>query len=183
MGSGRTFRLDPMDLPARYSAGIGTGARRVEAVIVLDRQEAILKRPSPSGAPVTVRLPIKAFEGVAVRIVPIGQDGDIEVTVELMHRDPSFSLPLIVADDPADVAADWQAWGRVLGLPLLLVAPDGTVEQPVDQIGAIRRLPSRPRRRHSFFANRRPRFLTRRKTGLKAGEIEILSGHEIIARD
>src|SRR5690606_5667020 len=98
-------------------AAIGTGARRVEAVIVLDRQEAILKRPSLAGTPATFRLPIKNFEGVAVRIVPIGHDGDIEVTVELMHRDPALSLPLIVADDPADVAADWQAWGRVLGLP------------------------------------------------------------------
>jgi hypothetical protein len=172
-----------MDLPARYSAGIGTGTRRVDAVIVLDRQEAILKRPSPSGAPATFRLPIKSFEGVAVRIAPVGNDGDIEVTVELRHRDPALSLPLIVADDPSDVAADWQSWGRVLGLPLLLVLPDGTVEKPVDHMGAIRKLPSRPRRRHSFFADRRPRFLARRKTGLKRGEIEIIARHEIIARD
>jgi hypothetical protein len=171
-----------MDLPVRYSAGIGTGARRVAAVIVLDRQEAILKRLSPSGAPATFCLPIKSFDGVAVRIVPAGNDGDIEVTVELLHRDPALCVPLIVADDPGDVAADWQSWGRVLGLPLLLVLPDGSIEKPVDHIGAIRKLPSRPRRRHSFFASRRPRFLTRRKTGLKRGEIEILDAREIIAR-
>lgn len=183
MGMGRTFRLDPMELPVRYTTGIGRGARRVEAVIVLDRQEVVLKRPSPAGAPTTIRLPIKAFKGVAVRIAPVGQEGDIEVTVELMHSDPALCLPLIVADDAEDVAADWQSWGRVFGLPLLLVTPDGMVEQPVDQIGALRKLPSRPRRRHSFFANRRPRFLTRRKTGLKRGEIEIIDGREIIARD
>jgi hypothetical protein len=182
MGMGRTFRLDPMDLPVRYSAGIGTGARRVAGVIVLDRQEVILKRPSPSGAAATFRLPIKSFDGVAVRIVPVGNDGDIEVTVELLHRDPALCVPLIVADDPGDVAADWQTWSRVLGLPLLIILPDGSIEKPVDHIGAIRKLPSRPRRRHSFFANRRPRFLTRRKTGLKRGEIEILDAREIIAR-
>jgi hypothetical protein len=182
MGVGRGFRLDPMDLPARYSAAIGTGGRRVDAVIVLDRQEVIIKRPSPAGASATFRMPTKSFDGVAVRIVPIGDDGDLEVTVELMHRDPGLSIPLIIADDPGDVAADWQTWGRVLGLPLLLVLPDGSIEKPVDHIGAIRKLPTRPRRRHSFFANRRPRFLTRRKTGLKRGEIEILDAREIIAR-
>jgi hypothetical protein len=100
-----------------------------------------------------------------------------------MHRDPALSIPLIIADDPADVGADWQSWSRILGLPLLLVLPDGSIEKPVDHIGAMRKLPTRPRRRHSFFAGRRPRFLTRRKTGLKRGEIEILDGREIIARD
>jgi hypothetical protein len=99
-----------------------------------------------------------------------------------MHRDPALSLPLMIADDPADVAADWQAWGRTLGLPLLVVGQDGTVASPVEQIGAVIQQPPKPRRRHSFFADRRPRFLTRRKTG-RPGALEILTAREIIARD
>jgi hypothetical protein len=43
-------------------------------------------------------------------------------------------------------------------------------------------MPPQPRRRHSFFADRRPRFLVRRKNG-RPGRLERLSAHEIIARD
>ena len=182
VGPVRCFRIDPATLPVRYSAPIGKGARRVEAVIVLDREQAIVRRPSLGGVPLTFRLPVKTFEGVAVAMTPIGEDGDIEVMVELRHRDPALSVPLAVAEDPGEISADWQAWGRTLGLPLLIVGLDGTVEKPVDRIGPLLRHEPKPRRRHSFFAGRRPRFLTRRKTGLQ-GSIEILSAREIIARD
>src|SRR5262249_53004771 len=97
MGVGRTFRLDPMDLPARYSAAIATGRARIDAVSVPDREEVIIKRPSPAGAQATFRMPTKSFDGVAVRITPIGDDGELEVRVELMHRDPALSIPLVIA--------------------------------------------------------------------------------------
>jgi hypothetical protein len=183
-GSSRAFRLDPFTLPVRYSAtlGGGAGARRAEATIFLDRDEAIVKRTSPAGVALTYRVPVKTFDGVAVRMTPVGQAGDIEVTVELMHRDPALSLPLMIADDPADVAADWQAWGRTLGMPLLVVGQDGTVAAPVEQIGAVTLQPAKQRRRHSFFAGRRPRFLTRRKPG-RSVAIEILHAREITAWD
>jgi hypothetical protein len=109
-----------------------------------------------------------------------GQSGGLIVVVELMHRDPALSLPLVVADEPEDVAADWQAWGRALNLPLLVVTEDGTVKAPVDRIGALVVYESKPRRRYSFFADRRPRFLVRRKPG-RAGPMERVTGREIIA--
>jgi hypothetical protein len=181
-GSSRAFRLDPFTLPVRYSATLGSGARRAEATILLDHDEVIVRRVSPAGAPLTFRMSVRTFDGVAVRMTPVGHNGDIEVTVELMHRDPALNLPLMIADDPADVAADWQAWGRTLGLPLLVIGQDGTVAAPVAQIGCVTLQPPKPRRRHSFFADRRPRFLTRRKPG-RPGVPEILAGREITARD
>jgi hypothetical protein len=183
-GSSRAFRLDPLTQPVRYSATLGGGAdaRRTEATIFLDRDEAIVKRLSSTGVTLTYRVPVKTFDGVAVRMTPVGQTGDIEVTVELKHRDPALSLPLMIADDPADVAADWQAWGRTLGVPLLVVGQDGTVAAPVEQIGAVTLQPAKPRRRHSFFADRRPRFLTRRKPG-RSVTIEVLHAREITAWD
>jgi len=165
----------------RYVATLGRGVQAVEATIVLDGEQAIVRRPSKVGAPMTFRLPIESFDGVAVRMAPIDNEGNIEVVVEMMHRDPGLCLPLIVADDPEDVAADWQAWGRALNLPLLVIGQDGTISEPIDRIGGISFEPTKPRRRHSFFAGRRPRFLTRRKTG-RPGKIEILAGREIIAR-
>lgn len=182
VGSGRSFRLDPRNLPVRYSTTLGSTATRAKATIILDHEQAIVQQLSPMGTPLTVRIPYKIFEGVAVRMKPIGQSGDIEVFVELMHRDPALSLPLMIAKDPAEVAADWHAWGQILGLPLLLVEQDGTIVMPADRTNPTILQAPKPRRRHSFFAKRRPRFLTRRKTG-RADKLEFLDGHEIIARN
>lgn len=174
-GSSRTFRLDPFTLPVRFRASIGT----VEASIVLDRDRAVVRRSTRAGRSVTLAVPISAYDGVAVRMVPFGHDGELRVVVELRHRDPALTIPLVVADAPEDVAADWQAWGRALNLPLLLIEQDGTVSAPVERLGAVSVARPRPRRRHSFFAGRRPRFLTRRKPG-RGGAMERVAGREII---
>lgn len=181
-GSSRWFRLDPTALPLRYIGRFDEGGRRREATVYLDCGQAIIRCHASIGAPLTVRLPVSAFEGVAVRMAPVGDAGEIEVMVELRHRDPALCLPLLVVDDPAEVADDWKAWGEILGLPLLLVDQEGSVIVVDGQSSTLATLPPRPRRRHSFFAERRPRFLTRRKRGLP-GKPQRLSGHEIIARD
>src|SRR5882724_11739954 len=160
-GSGRAYRLDPFTLPVRFSAAFDGGAHE----FVLDRERAVLKRPLRSGPPVTVAIPVTAYDGVAVRMEPRDHAGGIRVIVELMHRDPALSLTLIVANEPEDVAADWQAWGRALNLPLLVVTEDGTVKAPLARFGALVVSETTPRRRYSFFADRRPRFLARRKPG------------------
>jgi Family of unknown function (DUF6101) len=177
-GSSRTFRLDPNILPVRFSAPFGGAA---QAVILLDRERAVVRGTTRAGVPITLDLPVANFDGVAVRMVQQGDAGAIRVFVELRHRDPGLTLPLIVADEPEEVAADWQAWGRTLNLPLLVVGQDGSVMQPVQRIGSLTVAAAKPRRRHSFFAGRRPRFLTRRKVG-HISTVEVLFGREIIAR-
>lgn len=179
-GSRQHLRLDPFALPVRYSVPLAGGAPGAAAVH-LDRERTIVRRVLPGGTPLTVTLPLSAYRGVAVRMEP-ADEGDILVIVELSHRDPALSLPLVIADDPADVAADWQAWSRALGLPLLLVEADGSVTQPVERMGKVEIAMARPRRRHSFFAGRRPRFLVRRKAG-RPGPQETIRGEEIIARE
>ena len=175
-GSSRTFRLDPFTLPVRFRAPIGAA----EAAIVLDRDRAVVRRSTRTGRSVTFAVPVSAYDGVAVRMVPVGEDGELRVIVELRHRDAALTLPLVVAGAPEDVAADWQAWGRALNLPLLLIEQDGTVSRPVERLGAVAVARPRPRRRHSFFAGRRPRFLTRRKPG-RGEPTERVAGREIIA--
>jgi hypothetical protein len=171
-GSGRAYRLDPFALPARSG---GPGAFTIE------RDRVVLVRQGRGGQPaVTVSIPVKSYAGVAVRMAATDAAGGIEVVVELLHRDPQLTLPLIVAGEPEDVAADWQAWGRALNLPLLVVEQDGTVRAPLDRVGALVVGEAKPRRRHSFFAGRRPRFLARRKPG-RPGVPEVLAGREIIA--
>ena len=102
--------------------------------------------------------------------------------VELLHADASLTLTLAVTDDPYDIYADWQAWAKALGLPLLVVGQDGSVGGPLAGMGGIIAARPQPRRRHSFFAQRRPRFLARRKAG-SPGAAPRIEGREIIARD
>jgi hypothetical protein len=178
-GSSWVFRLDPHTLPVRGSARDGGAAH---TAFILDRERAIVQRQRHAGATITQTVPLTSYRGVAVRMEPAGAAGHVQIFVELLHTDPALTLPLIVGDEPEDVAADWQAWGRVLNLPLLVIGQDGSVSAPLGDFGGIVTRRPRPRRRHSFFAGRRPRFLTRRKTG-HAHATEQLAGREIIARN
>jgi hypothetical protein len=172
-GSGRFFRLDPFALPVRHADGGGA--------FILHRDRALVRR-TRRGVAATLDVPVSAYRGVAVRMIPVGDEGGLRVVIELLHRDPSLSLPLVVADEPDEAAVDWIAWGKTLNLPLLVVDEDGTAKPPVDRIGGV--VASKPgaRRNRSVFLGRRSRFARRRKAGSGTGQ-ERLDGREIIARD
>jgi hypothetical protein len=74
------------------------------------------------------------------------------------------SITVAVFDED-EAVANWRNVGNHSGLPLLIEAADGTVSQPFPQLGRLALGPLRLRRRHALLAGRRPRFLTRRKTG------------------
>ncbi len=64
-----------------------------------------------------------------------------------------------------DIVAEWRALGNSTGLELKIQLPNGAILSPYPQIGRLLLGPIRQRRRHGLLAGRRPRFLTRRKTG------------------
>jgi hypothetical protein len=64
-----------------------------------------------------------------------------------------------------EVIAAWQAVGLATGLPLVVQAENGEVVAAFPQIGRVRLGTPGQRRRLVLLAGRRPRFLTRRKTG------------------
>lgn len=169
-GSSRFFRLDPNALPVRHTD-------RGDAFI-LDRDRAIVRRDL-HGIAATLDVPVSAYRGIAVRMFAEAEDS-LRVVVELMHADPGLSLPLVVAGEAEEAAADWIAWGRALNLPLLFIESDGTVSYPAGA-GAVAALADQ-RRGGKPFRGRRSRFARRRKTGAFTG-IERLEGREIIARN
>ena len=179
VGSSRAYRLDPHTLPARGSSSSGGAA---VATFIIERERAIVRRPSTGGLSATVSVPLAAYRGIAVRMEAVGDEGDVCGFVELLHSDPTLTLGLAMSEEPEIIAADWQAWGRALNLPLLIIGQDGTVGEPLAQVGGVLTGPPSPRRRHSFFAGRRPRFLTRRKPG-RRGAMAKIAGREIIARN
>jgi hypothetical protein len=168
-GSRRAYRLDPATLPVRGTRVTGAAG----ATFVIDMEHAVVRHEG-SGREV----PFDAYRGVAVRMDPIGSDGDVRGFVELLHADAEFTVTLTISDDPAVVSNDWQSWGRVLDMPLLIIGQDGSVGEPLRGMSGVQIAAANPRRRHSFFAKRRPRFLTRRKAG-HLDDVRVVIGDEI----
>jgi hypothetical protein len=92
-------------------------------------------------------------------------------------------VPLLVADDLDDVAADWRAWAEAYRLPMLLIEADGVARTLEESLGAvIKTLPVQERRKGRVSTMRRPRFLARRRAG-DLGLRLVVDNQEIISRD
>jgi hypothetical protein len=63
-----------------------------------------------------------------------------------------------------DAVAIWRALGETSGLPLVIVAHDGTMHRTFAKLGRLQLGPVRMRRRVRGASGRRPRFLARRKS-------------------
>ncbi|GJD35890.1 DUF6101 family protein [Methylobacterium aerolatum] len=82
-----------------------------------------------------------------------------------------------------DVVAVWRDLSIKAGLTRMIVREDGSVTPVSQQIGRLMLGRTRFRRRHAGLGSRRPRFLTRRKTGRLPPRPQIFRGEaEIIAR-
>lgn len=175
--AGRELRLDPFHFPqvVTYAARNGKG----DVTVTLTERGAVIRQVlQSSGLPMSIALPIAAFSGVAARAVE-DEFGEITVTLELLHEDGLLSVPLLVAHDLDDIAADWRAWAAAFDLPMLMIEEDG-VARPLYGNQEVRENEAKvcpgeePRRR--------PRFLARRKTGT-LGVRMVIEGTEIIARN
>jgi hypothetical protein len=178
------MRLDPFSLPVRFAAADEAADERLR-VVDLHRERVVLRR-SVRGMRMALNLPVTAFRGVAIRLT----FGDANaaagaISVVLEHGDPALSLPLFSATEGDDIIAEWQCWGRVLGLPLLVAENDGSLREPFARLGAFLRIetPTWRRRRRSAIVRRRPGRLLRRRSGkLSATPLVHRGEREIIAR-
>lgn len=178
--AGRNMRLDPFRLPQVVS--YATRDDFGDVTFTIDQRGAVVRRRlEMSGVPAIIALPAKAFRGVAARALE-DEDGNVTVTLELLHNDPALSVPLLVACDLDDVAADWRAWAEAYRLPMLLIEADGVARTLEESLGAVRKAPVRERRQGRAANARRPRFLARRKVG-SLGVRLVVDGQEIIARE
>jgi hypothetical protein len=179
--AGRNMRLDPFRLPqvVTYATRDDFG----DVTFTIDQRGAIVRRIlQMSGLPATVVLPANAFRGVAARALE-DADGNVTVTLELLHNDPMLSVPLLVADNLEDVSADWRAWAEAYRLPMLLIEADGVARTLEESLGAaIKALPAKERRKRRVASMRRLRFLARRKSG-DLGLRLVINGQEIISRE
>jgi hypothetical protein len=177
--AGRNMRLDPFRLPQIVS--FATRDDLGDITFTIDGRGAVLHRVlAMSGLPVTVALPASSFQGVAARAIE-DSFGNVTVTLELLHSDPMLSVPLLVAHDFDDIAADWRTWSEAYCLPMLLIEADGVARTLEESLGAaIKAFPPQERRQGRPTLSRRPRFLMRRKTG-DLGLRLVVQGYEIVA--
>lgn len=177
--AGSALRLDPARILQQISYSLRGADGDVS--ITIDERGAVLRKILPqSGLPMSFALPARAFKGVAARAIDHG-DGEVTVTLELHHEDASLCVPLLVAHDLCDIAADWRSWSEAFHIPMLMVEADGVARPLENHLGEVRQSAPTQRRRHSYFAARRPRFLVRRSTG-SLGVAMKIEGKEIIAR-
>ncbi|HEY4980781.1 MAG TPA: DUF6101 family protein [Pseudolabrys sp.] len=160
-GSGRALRLDPFCLPVRFAASDAAADERVRHVELY--RERVVVRRSLRGMRMALNMPVSAFAGVAIRVVPGEGGAQSSVTVVLEHKDPALALPLFVSVEVDDAFAEWRSWGRVLGLPLLVAEDDGELREPFARMGGVCIERVRPRRRRrSALKRRRPSMPLRR---------------------
>src|ERR1700761_7879900 len=124
-GSSRTSRrLDPFSLPVRFEAADEAADER-RRVIDLHRERVVVRR-SVRGMRMALNLPVAGFRGVAIRLTEAAGEPPSAISVVLEHGDPALSLPLFSSTANDEIVVEWQSWGRVLGLPLLVAQGDGT---------------------------------------------------------
>jgi hypothetical protein len=182
VGSSRDERLDPFSLPVRFSAADKAADGRVRTVL-LTRERVVVRR-AVHGIKMAVNLPVAAYLGVALRMVPPEGGAAGTVSIVLEHRDHALSLPLYSADDGTDIVSEWQSWARVLGMPLLVVEADGRLREAFDRMGALRvATPTWRRRKRTAIRSRRPSILLRRKPGRSIAGAAVHHEREIIARN
>jgi hypothetical protein len=182
-GSSRTARLDPLALPARFTASDAAADGRVRHV-ELHRERVVLHR-AVRGMRVALNLPVAMFLGVAIRAAAGEDAASDRIEIFLAHRDPALAIPLAAAADTTDIIAEWQLWGRVLALPLLVAEQDGSLRDPFPRLGAVRVKKVAPRRRrNTAIKGRHPLFLLRRRPGVtRAAPLVHRAEREIIARN
>ena len=177
-GSSRAQRLDPHSLPVRYAASDAAADGQTRD-IELHRERVVVRR-SVGGMRMAFNMPLSAFNGVALKMMP----GDGAVAIVLAHDDPALTLPLAVTDEADEAFAEWHSWAEALGLPLLVEDRVG-FRKASPLLGELAACRPRPRRRRrSSLKARRPSILLRRMVGRMTEATPVHQGErEIIARD
>src|SRR4029078_6635259 len=117
-GAGRALRLHPLGVRVGFCASDVAADGRVRD-IELHRERVVLRR-SLSGMRMALNMPVRAFAGISLHLVP-GEGDEAELlAIVLEHSDPSLTLPLYLTSRPDEALAEWRAWSEGLGAPLLL---------------------------------------------------------------
>jgi hypothetical protein len=117
-----------------------------------------------SGVSIKFKVPVDEYIGVAVA-THISEEGVLTSSISLVHTNPDLNYQVFEEAGNTSVVAEWQNWGKKLRLPLYIIAGDGSLLPYSQQVDGVMLGQATERRRLAADANRRARFLNRRKPG------------------
>lgn len=124
----------------------------------------VRRKLEKSDVEVKVKVPVEEFTGVSIT-TRITADGELSSAIHLVHSDENLNYQVFEEVGNDNVVAEWQNWGRKLRLPLFIRAGDGQLMPYSQQVDGVMLGQMTARRKTMSEANRRPRFLNRRKLG------------------
>ncbi|MCZ4271415.1 DUF6101 family protein [Maritalea porphyrae] len=128
----------------------------------------VRKTLTQSGVPIKIKVPVTEYVGVAVATT-ISDEGVLTSAIELIHTDSGLNYRVFEEEGNHAVVAEWQNWGKKLCLPLFIRAGNGDLVPYTQHVGGVLVGNQTNRRQFAPQANRRPRFLNKRKLGLVSG--------------
>jgi len=147
--NGQRLRLDPCHLPQSVTyiapqSGISLTCSLAERGILLRagkalENENILQILSP-----------KQFRGIAAYKSDM-RDGQKAISLVLLHKNPDYSVPLLISCNHDDVLLDWRLWADVYDLPMLTIDHNGTVSDVMERSPLDRFISGRPMKTRSDF--------------------------------
>ncbi len=169
------MRVQPsQSLPPQPDARADGGERHVALA-----QEEILIDRSMNGVRMRLRLPTRAYRGVALSLdeTPTGR---AIYRVSLWHNDRDFRITLQEALDDRDIVAQWKSWASYFGLPKFIERTPGQLEGAEIRLGQLAIGAARvQRRRGAAISKRRGRLPLRRKPGRADHRAAIVTGAQL----
>ncbi len=156
-----------------------TDGWRQDGIGAIDFALSVTTLPVIGGLPHAVRPAGVALSFASEAAEGCGEDRFSLVLVD-GHGEPVSTLGPFCEED---VVAVWRDLALKSGLPRMILREDGGLAVVAPQVGRLALGGTRIRRRHGSLGERRPRFLTRRKTGRLPARPQIhRNENEIIAR-
>jgi hypothetical protein len=157
---------DPAALPLHLRVPDATADGGMRTVL-LDADRALVMRRR-AGVDMRIAVPVKAYLGVAARVVAAPGGGD-RLEIALVHTDPDLDVLLYHAEHDGEIVAQWRRWAAALDRPLLFERVDGSLVALERRVGTVHAAPPLPRRPRVGRDRLRPRFFRRRAAGRPLG--------------
>lgn len=87
------------------------------------REETVTVRTvlEKSNVQVCIKVPVVSYRGVVIA-THVSNEGELNSYIELIHEDERLNYRLFSEKGNTHCVAEWQHWGKRLGLPLLIKA-------------------------------------------------------------
>ena len=180
-----TLDIDPFSLPQHYQlsrTGVISKTLRIKDEILIGKRSTLIKSYLNNNVLSYTRINLRDYLGVAVRVSLLNRDNAMfAISVNLHHTDMRYCFPLYLAYDFDVALTRVQTWSRILKLPVLMPALDGTWREPVHELDHLKTKPAYLRNPRQYLCGRKAILPAFRDVGDKTKAQYTVKGREMIA--